>query len=123
MTVLPLHAIPVLLDDRIRRRVYAGRDLKVDMPLRPRQALALAGLLLNHALTVSESADRQMLEALGEQRVATEDEAHGSDIGAPAVFHVSLKPAPGIDADRALKGALKLLLRGFGLRCIKIQEE
>ena len=58
----------------------------MDVPLRPRQALALAALLLNHALTVSESADRQMLEALVEQRVATEDEARGSDKGARPFF-------------------------------------
>jgi hypothetical protein len=33
--------------------------------------LALAALLLNHALMASESADRRVLEAAGEQRVAT----------------------------------------------------
>jgi hypothetical protein len=45
----------------------------VDMPLRPRQALALAALLLNHALMASEGAgtNRGVLDAAGEQRVAT----------------------------------------------------
>ena len=48
---LPLHAVAVITNDQVRLRVYAGRDLKVDMPLRPRQALVLAGQLLNLALT------------------------------------------------------------------------
>ena len=32
MTTLPLHAIPVVLDGQICLRIYAGRDLEVDMP-------------------------------------------------------------------------------------------
>jgi hypothetical protein len=73
MTALPLYAIPVLIDDQVRLRIYTGRNLKVDMPLRPRQALALAALLLNHALMASEGAgtNRGVLDAAGEQRVAT----------------------------------------------------
>ena len=130
MTALPLHAIPVLLDDHVRLRVYRGPSLEFDMPLRPRQALALAGLLLNHALMASERTDRVVLKTPGEQRVAMGDEAHGSDIGVSlnkrqtcACFHLSLKPAPHIDADRALRGALKVLLREFGLKCTAIREE
>jgi hypothetical protein len=70
----------VLLDGQIRLRVHVGRDLKVDMPLRPRQALVLAGQLLNLALmaeTSTASADRRVLEATGEQRVAVRKRAHG----------------------------------------------
>jgi hypothetical protein len=79
MIVLPLHAIPVLIDGEVRLRVHAGRDLKVDMPLRPRQALALAALLLNHALMAGESASthRGVLETAGEQDVALGKHTHG----------------------------------------------
>lgn len=73
MTALPLHAIPVLIDGDVRLRVYAGRDLKVDMPLRPRQALVLAASLLNHTLAADHStasADRGVLKAPGEQDIA-----------------------------------------------------
>jgi hypothetical protein len=116
------YAIPVLFDGQIRLRVYAGGDLKIEVPLRPRQALALAGLLLNYALMVRESADRQVFKASGENVVTRGIEAHSADIGAPGVFHLSLKPAPDIDPDRALKGALKVLWRGFGLKCTSIRE-
>ena len=80
MADLPLHAIPVFVDDQVRLRVYAGRDLKVDMPLRPRQALVLAGQLLNLALTADisgASADGRMLEPVGKQDVAQGDIPHG----------------------------------------------
>ena len=53
MTALPLHAIPVIINDQVRLRVYRGRDLEIEMPLRQRQALALAAQLLNHALTAN----------------------------------------------------------------------
>jgi hypothetical protein len=80
MTTLPLHAVPVLLDDQVRLRVYVGRDLKVDMPLRPRQALVLAGQLLNLALmaeTSTAGTDRRVFETPGEQRVTAKKRAHG----------------------------------------------
>ena len=38
MTDLPFHAIPVIVDNQVRLRIYAGRQLKVEMPLRTRQA-------------------------------------------------------------------------------------
>jgi hypothetical protein len=50
MTALPLHAIPGLLDAQVRLRVYRGPRLEMEMPLRPRQALALAALLLNRRM-------------------------------------------------------------------------
>ena len=74
--MLPFHAIPVLIDDQVWLRVYAGRDLEIEVPLRSRQALVLAGLLLNYALMVRESADRQVLETPGEQRVTDGSECH-----------------------------------------------
>jgi hypothetical protein len=40
----------------------------------------------------------------------------------PRVFIVALRPERGIDGVRALRTALKVLLRRFGLRCIKVQE-
>jgi hypothetical protein len=42
-------------------------------------------------------------------------------IGGPT-FVVTLRAAPGTDAIRALRWALKLLLRKFGLRCVSIEE-
>jgi hypothetical protein len=37
-------------------------------------------------------------------------------------FIIHLRPEPGIDAIRALRAALKSLLRSFGLRCTHISE-
>jgi hypothetical protein len=34
-----------------------------------------------------------------------------------------LRPEPRIDAIRALRAALKVLLRQFGLRCVAIEEQ
>ena len=39
------------------------------------------------------------------------------------VFVVSLVPAPGCDAIRALRALLKIALRRFKLRCIDVREE
>jgi hypothetical protein len=38
------------------------------------------------------------------------------------LFMVTLRPEPGIDATKALRGALKTLLRTYGLRCTSISE-
>lgn len=38
-------------------------------------------------------------------------------------FTVRLRPEPGVDAMRALRAALKVLLRRFGLKAIDIKEE
>jgi hypothetical protein len=54
MTDLPFHVIPVIINDQIRLRVYKGGNLEVELPLRQRQALVLAGQLLNMALTTTE---------------------------------------------------------------------
>ena len=73
MTALPLHAIPVVIDDQIRLRIYSGPRLEVDMPLRSRQALTLAAQLLNYALAADVSTagtDCGVLETSNEQRVA-----------------------------------------------------
>jgi hypothetical protein len=39
------------------------------------------------------------------------------------VYIIRLKPRKGVDGIRALKGALKVLLRRFGLRAVKIETE
>ena len=112
----------MLLDDQVRLRIYRGSRLEIEMPLRPQQALALAGLLLNYALMVRERADRMVLRRHASKGLQGNPEVHGPDIGVSLnkrrtyLFHLSLKPVPHIDADRALRGALKVLLRGFGLR-------
>jgi hypothetical protein len=41
----------------------------------------------------------------------------------PQVFIVRLQAKPGTDPIRALRGALKTLLRRFGLRCVEVSEE
>jgi hypothetical protein len=43
--------------------------------------------------------------------------------GARPIFVVRLQPKPGIDPARALRAALKVLLRRFGLRAIEVKEE
>ena len=80
MTASPFPAVQVVIDGQARLRIRAGRDLKVDMPLRRRQALVLAGQLLNLALTADisgASADGRMLEPAGKQDVAQGDLPHG----------------------------------------------
>ena len=37
------------------------------------------------------------------------------------VFIVTLRAEKGVDAIRAMRGALKVLLRTFGLRCIRLE--
>jgi hypothetical protein len=94
MTALPFHATPVILNDQVRLRIYRGAYLELDMTLRPRQALVLAGQLLNLTLAAdystaalrsgpppggpgSQQRDRGVLEAPGEQDVAMGNDAHG----------------------------------------------
>ena len=80
MTASPFPAVQVVIDGQARLRIRAGRDLKVDMPLRRRQALVLAGQLLNLAMTAditAASADGRMLEPAGKQDVAQGDIPHG----------------------------------------------
>jgi hypothetical protein len=43
--------------------------------------------------------------------------------GPATKFVVTLVPQPGIDAIRALRWALKRLLRQYGLRCVSIREQ
>jgi hypothetical protein len=52
VTALPLHVIPVIIDNQIWLRLYRGGDLKFEVPLRQRQAMVLAAQLLNHSLMV-----------------------------------------------------------------------
>ena len=77
---LPAHAIPVVVNDQVRLRVYRGSRLELEMPLRQRQALVLAGQLLNLALAADFSvagADCRVLEPAGKQNVAEGKRAHG----------------------------------------------
>jgi hypothetical protein len=63
VTTQPLYAIPVVVNDQVRLRIYAGSKLEIEMPLRQRQALVLAAQLLNLALTSDLSVARsQTLE-------------------------------------------------------------
>jgi hypothetical protein len=39
------------------------------------------------------------------------------------IFLVRLRALPGVDAIRALRAALKTLLRRYGLRCESVEEE
>jgi hypothetical protein len=56
MADLPFHTIPVIINDQIRLRIYRGSDLKLELPLRQRQALVLAAQLLNFALSTERTA-------------------------------------------------------------------
>lgn len=39
------------------------------------------------------------------------------------VYILRLTPAPGTDGIKALRLALKVLLRRFGLRCVSVEQE
>jgi hypothetical protein len=41
----------------------------------------------------------------------------------PPVFVLRLTPLPGVDAIRALRAALKTLLRCHGLRCVSVRQD
>jgi hypothetical protein len=41
----------------------------------------------------------------------------------PTTYLIRLRPQPGVDAIRALRAALKVLLRRFGLKAIEVKEE
>jgi hypothetical protein len=73
VTDLPFYAIPVIVADEIRLRIYTGGNLKVEMPLRRRQALVLAAQLLNYGLMTEGRLGRDPLELdpADEQWVAT----------------------------------------------------
>lgn len=42
--------------------------------------------------------------------------------GAP-IFIIRLRPLPGVDGVRALRAALKVLLRQFKLKCLSVETE
>jgi hypothetical protein len=69
---LPPYVVPVIVNDQIRLRIYQSRDLKLELPLRRRQALVLASQLLNHALMAEGRLDggALVLETPDQQRVA-----------------------------------------------------
>jgi hypothetical protein len=46
----PTYCSTPIINDQIRMRVYCGGELKLEMPLRQRQALVLAAQILNLAL-------------------------------------------------------------------------
>jgi hypothetical protein len=39
------------------------------------------------------------------------------------IFTLKLRPEPGIDPIRALRHALKRLLRSYGLRCVSVEQD
>jgi hypothetical protein len=39
------------------------------------------------------------------------------------VYTITLRPEPGTDGLRAVRGLLKLALRAFGLRCVRITHD
>jgi hypothetical protein len=41
----------------------------------------------------------------------------------PTIYVIRLRPQPGVDAIRALRAALTVLLRRFGLRSIAVRQE
>jgi hypothetical protein len=47
----------------------------------------------------------------------------GAKVTARPTFIIRLRPQPGVDAIRAWRQALKLLLRKFGLRVISIEHQ
>ena len=47
---------------------------------------------------------------------------HSSTDRMRSSYRLGLRPEPHVDATRALRGALKALLRHHGLRCVSIEE-
>jgi hypothetical protein len=45
------------------------------------------------------------------------------DISSSQTYVIKLRPQPGVDAVRALRAALKVLLRRFGLKAVEVKEE
>lgn len=43
--------------------------------------------------------------------------------GGRPIFIIRLRPLPGVDAIRAQRAALKVLLRRFGLRALSVDQE
>jgi hypothetical protein len=85
---LLLHAIPVIINGQVRLRIYRGRNLEIEMPLRQRQALVLAAQILNLALMAERdaAADVRVLEAPDQEHIAGID-AHARNITAPWLDH------------------------------------
>lgn len=65
------------------------------------------------------------LEIRKEGKEGKEGLSPSTDISGTAdpVYVVSLKPRPGTDGIKALRAALKVLGRRFGLRCVDIKQE
>jgi hypothetical protein len=38
------------------------------------------------------------------------------------IFLMTLRPEPGIDPIRSLRSVLKVLLRGYGMKCLRIDQ-
>jgi hypothetical protein len=76
MPALPFYAIAVVVNDQVRLRVYRGKDIVVDMPLRRRQAMVLAAQLLNQALLPEYPPDPLMLEPAEQHGVTRENCTH-----------------------------------------------
>jgi hypothetical protein len=51
-----LHAVPAIVDDRVVLWVYQGNRMRLEIPLRRRQAAVLAARLLNLALLPAHDA-------------------------------------------------------------------
>jgi hypothetical protein len=49
-------------------------------------------------------------------------EARPSKASERPVYRLLLRPEPGCDGDRALRQALKALLRRFKLRCVAVEQ-
>jgi hypothetical protein len=75
MTTLPFRVIAVVVNDNVRLRVYAGGDLKIEIPLRRRQAMVLAAQLLNQAL-LPEYHDPLMLDPAQQHGVTRKGGTH-----------------------------------------------
>lgn len=70
MVDLPFHAVPVIVEDQVRLRVYGGSNLKIEIPLRQRQALVLAAQILNVTLAADHGSAPQSRRARDGEREA-----------------------------------------------------
>jgi hypothetical protein len=59
----------------------------------------------------------------GQVSDALDDRSQAAAWCAMPVFLVRLRALPGVDAVRALRAALKVLLRRYGLQCVSVEIE
>jgi hypothetical protein len=133
---LPVFVTACIIADEIRLRVYSDGSVKIEVPLRRRQALGLAAQLLNQAL-LPEYHDPLMLDPAEQHRVTRESSHMADDVcpGCNPIKVDSLTDRPGavyqltfmVMADEIspilrLKALMKRAGRDLGFKCVSVRD-